>query len=114
MNVFFDVQGTLVSGGVPRPHAREVFLKLIGMGHDVYLWSSAGVPYARSAARMLGVEDIVLGYCSKSAPMVTVDFAVDDIEGISGIRGEHVVPFFDGDPSDGELLGVPDAVREAE
>lgn len=38
MNVFFDVLGTLLTDdGVPRPHTREVFQKLDGMGHEVYL-----------------------------------------------------------------------------
>jgi len=79
MNVFFDVQGTLVCRGTPRPRAREVFAKLTNAGHDVYLWSSAGAGYASSAAELLGVEDLVLGCYSKFAPPpVTVDYAVDD------------------------------------
>jgi hypothetical protein len=32
----------LTDEDVPRPHAREVFLRLKEAGHEVYLWSSAG------------------------------------------------------------------------
>ena len=79
MNVFFDVQGTLLASGVPRPHAREVFVELGSLGHDVYLWSSAGAGYATRAAQALGVEDLVLGCYSKHAPPpVSVDYVVDD------------------------------------
>ena len=35
MNVFFDVQGTPIREGIPRP--REVFAELADAGHDVYL-----------------------------------------------------------------------------
>ncbi len=62
MNVFFDVLDTLINeNGDPRPHAREVFLELAGMGHDVYLWSSGGGSYAARAARVLGVEADLCG-----------------------------------------------------
>jgi hypothetical protein len=61
VNVFFDVQGNLLSRGIPRPHTREVFIELTTTGHDVYLWSSAGAGYAASAAELLGVEDLILG-----------------------------------------------------
>jgi hypothetical protein len=79
MNVFFDVQGTLVCGGIPRPHVREVFAELAGAGHDVYLWSSSGAGFAFAAAELLGVEDLVFRCYSKFAPPpVTVDYTVDD------------------------------------
>lgn len=115
MNVFFDVQGTLVSGGVGRPQVREVFESLAGQGHDVYLWSSAGPAYARHAAALLGVEDVVLGCFSKTSPPppLAVDFAVDDVPGITGGYGGHTIPPFDGDPDDRGLLEVVDAVAEA-
>lgn len=115
MNVFLDVQGTLVSGGIARPQAREVFERLAGMGHDVYLWSSAGPGYAKEAASLLGVDDIILGCFSKTAPPppVTVDFAVDDVPGVTGRYGGHTIPPFDGNPDDRELLKVVEAVASA-
>jgi hypothetical protein len=111
VNVFFDVQGTLVAHGVGRPHAGEVFRRLAAGGHDVYLWSSAGGGYAREAARLLGVEDVVLGCFSKLAePPVPVDLVVDDDAGFAGGDGLLVRPF-DGDPEDRELLRVAGVVE---
>jgi len=111
VNVFFDVQGTLVSGGNARPYAREVFLRLAEGGHAVYLWSSAGSQYARQASALLGVEDVILGCFSKlGTPPVAVDLAVDDDRGFAeGYGGLYVAPF-DGDPEDRELLAVLNAV----
>jgi len=112
MNVFFDVQGTLISGGRPRPHAREVFLELAGMGHHVYLWSSAGSGYARAAAESLGVEDIVFGCFGKSIPPpVSVDFVVDDQPDFAEFHGGYAISPFDGDPDDDELRKVVERLR---
>ncbi len=112
MNVFFDIQGTLVSGGRPRPHAREVFLRLSEMGHRVYLWSSGGGAYAASAARLLGVDDLVFGCFGKSVPPpVSVDFVVDDQPGMVRRYGGYTVSLFEGDPEDRELLSVPEAIE---
>ena len=115
MNVFFDVQGTLVSGGVPRPHARRVFSELGSRGHIVYLWSSAGAGYAASAAKALGVEDLIAGCYSKSPPPpVSVDFAVDDFPDIAANHSGYHIAQFTGDPDDRELLRIPLAVAAAE
>ena len=104
MNVFFDVQGTLVGKGIPRPHTREVFAELTNAGHDIYLWSSAGAGYASSAAELLGVEELVLGYYSKFAPPpVTVDYAVDDQSDVVDRYGGYAIALFDGNPEDREL-----------
>lgn len=111
MNVFFDVQGTLVAGGEPRPHARQVLEEISSRGHAVYLWSSAGEHYAARAARLLGVEDIVSGYCSKSAPSAPVHFAVDDYpEPVEYYGGYQIAPF-SGDPGDRELWKVVEAME---
>lgn len=107
MNVFFDVQGTLVSGGRPRPHARDVFLELTRMGHHLYLWSSAGSSYAARAAKLLGIEDLIFDCYSKHAiPPVTVDFVVDDHADFADRHGGYAIPPFDGDPKDAELWKV--------
>lgn len=111
MNVFFDVQGTLISGGVPRPHARRVISELCSAGHDVYLWSSAGAGYAASAAEMLGVGDLIVACYSKSPPPpVDVDFAVDDFPDVAANHAGYHIAQFTGDPNDRELLEVPPAV----
>ncbi len=107
MNVFFDVQGTLLSGGMPRPQAREVFLKIESLGHHVYLWSSAGSAYAARAARLLELEDVAYGYFSKNDQIpVTVDFTVDDQPGIVRRYGGYEISPFSGDPDDEELWRV--------
>ncbi len=111
MNVFFDVQGTLLCRGIPRPHAREVFAELAGASHAVYLWSSAGAGYAASAAELLGVKDLVLGCCSKFAPPVTVDYAVDDYPDLVNHYGGYTIVPFDGDPGDRELWKVAERLR---
>ena len=115
MNVFFDVQGTLISGGRPRPLAREVFAALIDDGHHVYVWSTAGPSYARSATRILEVEDLVFGYYGKHDHVpVTVDFVVDDQPGMAERYGGYTISAFRGDPEDRELLSVPGAVEATE
>lgn len=112
MNIFFDVQGTLISRGVPRPHAREVMAELCSLGHDVYLWSSAGASYAAAAAEALGVGDLVLGSYSKSAPPpVSVDYVVDDFPELVEIHGGYAIAPFGGDREDAELLKVVEALR---
>ena len=112
MNVFFDILDTLLSEeDVPRPHAREVFLRLKDMGHEVYLWSSAGGAYAEEVAELLGVTDLVDGcFGKRHEPEVGVDFAVDvNASVVESYDGYRVGPF-EGDPWDEELLRVPEAV----
>lgn len=112
MNIFFDVQGTLLAGDVPRPHVREVFSELIAVGHGVYLWSSAGAGYAASAAELLGVRDLIFGCYSKYAPPpVSVDFVVDDQPDFATRRGGSGISSFDGDPDDAELWKVAEQLR---
>ena len=111
MNVFFDVQGTLISAGRGRPGVREAFERLTDAGHDLYIWSSAGEGYARRAAETLGVEDLVLGCYGKAPSLpVHVDFTVDDQPGLSGRSGGITVPAFAGDPDDAELQSVADRI----
>lgn len=113
MNVFFDVQGTLVGAGRPRPKVREVFQTLIGEGHHVYIWSSAGSGYAKRAAEFVGVDDLAFGYFSKGdPPPVGVDFAVDDFAAMTHPSGYHIKPF-DGNPEDEELLEALREIRRA-
>ncbi len=117
MNIFFDVLDTLLTEqGDPRPHAREVLLKLAEMGHGVYLWSTAGEGYAVQAAWTLGVEDAIRGCSLKRHPPegITVDYAVDDDEGVVEEYGGYLVRPYGGDPLDSELLGVLDAIQTLE
>lgn len=115
MNVFFDVQGTLISHGRARPNSREVFLTLIDEGHHVYVWSSGGSAYAKRAAEFLEVDDLAFGYFSKSEPPpVSVDFMVDDHPAmLSTVRDGYLIKPFDGDPEDIELLKALREIRKA-
>jgi phosphoglycolate phosphatase-like HAD superfamily hydrolase len=115
MNVFFDVQGTLVGAGMARPHIREVFEALIGEGHHVYIWSSAGSGYARRAAEFVGVDDLAFGYFSKAEPPpVSVDFTVDDHPAmVETFSDGHLIKPFDRDPNDAELLEALREIRKA-
>ena len=112
MNVFFDVQGTLLTmEEVPRPRAREAFLTLTASGHDLYLWSSGGAGYAATAADLLGVADLVSGcFGKRTEPGVPVDFAVDDDASVVEAHGGYRIAPFDGDPHDEELLRAAEAV----
>ena len=117
MNIFFDVLDTLLTEeGDPRPHAREVFLELTEMGHDVYLWSTAGGEYAANAASVLGVEDVVKGCFRKPHPPegISVDYVVDDHERYVEDHGGYLIRPYDGDPGDQELRGVVEAVGALE
>jgi hypothetical protein len=112
LNVFFDVQGTLISGGSPRPHAREVFQEVENLGHHAYLWSSGGSAYCAHAAKLLGLEDIAYGYFSKSGPLpVTVDFAVDDQPYLVEEHGGYHITPFDGNPDDKKLWEVVEKLK---
>jgi predicted mannosyl-3-phosphoglycerate phosphatase (HAD superfamily) len=112
LNIFFDVQGTLISGGSPRPEAREVFQELEDLGHHLYLWSSGGSAYCAQAAELLDVEDIAYGYFSKSGSLpVTVDFAVDDQPHLLEEYGGHKITPFDGNPDDKELWKVVEKLK---
>lgn len=107
MNVFFDVQGTLLSGVTPRPQTREVFLRIEELGHHVYMWSSAGEDYAYRAAFLLNVYDATYGYFGKTDHIpVTVDFVVDDQPGIVRQYGGYEISAFTEDPEDRELWKV--------
>jgi hypothetical protein len=117
INIYFDILDTLLTEqGDPRPHAREVLLKLADKGHGVYLWSTAGEGYAAQAAWVLGVEDAISGCCLKRHPPegIAVDYAVDDDGDVVERYGGYVVEPFGGDPQDSELLAVLDALDQGE
>ena len=112
MNVFFDVQGTLLTmEEVPRPRAREAFLTIKEGGHGLYLWSSGGAGYAATASELLGVADLVSGcFDKRQEPEVPVGFAVDDDANVVDTHGGYRIKPFDGDLQDEELLRAAEAV----
>lgn len=77
------------------------------MGHEIYLWSSAGPAYAHRAAQFMGVTDLIQNCYGKSDSIpVTVDFAVDDQPGLAARHGGFDISPFDGNPQDTELWKV--------
>lgn len=115
MNIFFDVQGTLISAGMARPRIREVFRELTEMGHHVYIWSSGGSEYAKRAAEFLEVDDLVSGYFTKAEiPPVRINFTVDDHPAmVDTFSKGYLIRPFDGDPEDMELLKAVEAVKKS-
>ena len=44
LNVFFDVDGTLITwDNKMGPFVREVFQQIKDDGHDIYIWSGVGI-----------------------------------------------------------------------
>jgi hypothetical protein len=112
VNLFFDVQGTLISAGQGRPGIRDAFEELVGAGHELYIWSSAGPGYARRAAEALGIEDLILDCYGKDPDIpVDVDFTIDDQASMTGRRGGYTIPPFTGDPDDREMERVVEHLR---
>lgn len=73
-NVFVDVDLTLVdANGRLLEGAREGLLRLKGEGCHLFLWSTAGVGYARSVATRHQLTDLFEGYAAKP------DIIIDDM-----------------------------------
>ncbi len=122
MNIFFDVDNTLIArDGSLRPFVPQVFERLIGEGHRIYVWSGVGLrwevveqhrlrPYVsdvfvkpmydhHNSLRLLGVS-------------VKPDFCVDDHpEVIGAFGGVTVWPYEDPDPLDREMERVYQTVQ---
>lgn len=122
MNIFFDVDHTLIdSGNRLRPGVRELFARLTAEGHHLYLWSGIGErsevveqhdlgPYVAGChikplyqhRRMLGPLGIG----------VNPDFTVDDHPDLPAVFGGIVVrSFLRYDADDREMERVYAAVR---
>lgn len=122
MNVFFDVDFTLVMGDATlRPHAREAFERLVAAGHRVYVWSGVGI--RRWDMRRHGLHDLVTDYFVKPLSdhrrrlaefevYVVPDFVVDDHASVvTAFGGYHIAGTTS--EEDRSLLEVVEAVRAA-
>jgi hypothetical protein len=89
MNVFFDMDYTILGGmdGSLRPGTVEVFEELVGLGHDLYIWSGVGIRWAE--VRRAGLESFIKGVYRKPLSAfsesldrfgipVVPDFVIDD------------------------------------
>ena len=121
MNVFFDVDGTIIADdGSLRPHVREVFKKLKEAGHNIYVWSGVGVRWEIVRANKLDefVSDCFLKPLSdhknglgQLGVKVHPDFCVDDYGSVvQPFGGMAVKPYFFHDERDTEMLKVLDAI----
>ncbi len=122
MNVFFDVDDTIISGldGSLRPHVREVFARIRADGHAIYVWSAAGRRWPD--LELHGLRDLVedcylkplcdhertLGAQGAAVPHFVVD---DDREIVDAFGGCHVSPYSAGDPDDGEMRRAYEMLR---
>jgi hypothetical protein len=116
VNVFFDVDYTILSNRSLRPHTREVFEDLVARGHRVYVWSGTGDRTSELAE--LGLLPLLSGVYIKPIAVfdkglidlgvpVRPDFVIDDHPDIVKHFGGLVVsPYDNRVSSDSELLMV--------
>ena len=75
MVVFVDVDDTLIRSvgpkRIPIPRVVDRVRSLHRDGHTLYLWSTAGADYARSAASQLGLVECFAGFLPK--PNLIID-----------------------------------------
>lgn len=124
MNVFFDVDYTLISyEGVLRPHVREVFRALTEEGHRIYIWSGVGLRH--KVVESHGLSEFVSGIFVKPLDNhramlpklgihVNPDFIVDDHSEMTAVfEGMHITPYSYPSTHDTELLRAHELIRKA-
>ena len=117
MNVFFDVDYTIISdSGALRPWVRETFAQLRVDGHTVYVWSGVGIRWPDVERH--GLQGYVANCYRKPLDNhhqqlrslgvdVMPDFCVDDyLEIIQAFGGAVVRPYFWPNPLDLEMHRV--------
>lgn len=124
MNVFFDVDHTIIDGddGL-RPGVRELFARLRARGHRIFLWSGIGARW--EVVRRHGLEEVVEACFVKPLyahermlePLgigVWPEFAVDDHPHLVHVFGGCVVTrYLTTDDSDTEMERVYHEVERA-
>lgn len=83
MNVFFDVDHTLVyidqHVNELRPGAREAMARLKAAGHGVYVWSASGEAHVRRVVALHRLDEWVDGMFDKDPRVQPYpDFIIDD------------------------------------
>lgn len=123
MNIFFDVDYTILAvDGKLRPGTRDVFERLVGDGHSVFVWSGVGIRTADVTRH--GLEDLVTGVYQKPLQdfeaglqtfgvPVRPDFVIDDYpEIVEAFGGVMVRPYFFSSAEDREMERVYDAIAQ--
>lgn len=81
--VAFDVDGTLIDAG---PHFYEPIIQLLKIlakfkNIKIVMWSGGGKEYAARWGRLLGLDEFVWKYASKTEhEQIKPDIAIDDIQ----------------------------------
>lgn len=124
MNVFFDVDGTIVGtwDGALRPLVREVFAQLRADGHHIYIWSGVGLRWREVEEHDLRSMIVtcfhkpLYDHHRQLGPLgITVhpDFVIDDHpQVVAAFGGVTVRPFYTYDPHDREMERVYRALSE--
>ena len=125
LNVFFDVDGTIICSldDSLRPLVRETFDRIRHDGHLIYVWSGLGLRWRE--IDMHGLRQHVtncyvkpLSNHRRSLPLLGISvephFVVDDHKEVVDAFGGYTVRAYSGyDPSDREMAIVYDKVMEA-
>ena len=124
MNIFFDVDGTIVGSYdvALRPLVREVFEQLRADGHVIYIWSGVGLRWQEIDQHSLRP---LIATCywkprwdhqaqlTQLGVDVFPDFVVDDHRDVvAAFGGVTVFPFDYYDPRDREMERVYRAISE--
>jgi hypothetical protein len=125
MRIFFDVDFTILGqDGSLRPGTRELFVRLVDEGHEVYVWSGFGERW--DDLRRHGLDGIVHGAFSKPVTGQSAgheawglpfapDFVVDDHPGLPVfVGGINVTAYVDrlSTSDDTEMERVYEAIAD--
>lgn len=125
MNIFFDMDGTLISSQDEslRPGVRATFERLVQDGHRIYVWSGVGIRWAevdRHSLRDLVSNCYVKPLRDHRASLrshnvdVVPDFVIDDYREVVDALGGHTIRAYEGrDPEDREMDVVYAKIVEA-
>ena len=103
MNIFFDVDQTLLHSEATqwhlRPGVHEIFETLKSMGHTLYIWTASGETHARRLVDRYGLDHLVSGCFDKdpvTAPLLVEQYRAPDPSDRELYR---VLDFFENGPS---------------
>ena len=120
MNIFFDVDNTLIMwDGKLRNHSEDVFKKILDDGHTLYIWSGIGI--RKKEIEGVGLDKYVTDYfikplydhrarLPKLGVNVSVDYVIDDHESVVQVFGGYHIPDI-ANEDDTELLKVLEDIR---
>lgn len=118
LNVYFDVDHTLVHADQHknhlRPGAHHALERLFVSGHSIYIWSAGGQAYCEKTVELHGLGEWVSG-CFDKHPKVdpTPHFIIDDDWYLVEKYGGFLVSQYKAhDPADTEFLDILEALQE--